>query len=217
MENVALKLKLQEYKDKANKASGYVDVLKDFHRQVLNLKREQRETQEETQISIDAITPIMTDAVRNIRSVNEYITSQLEMITAKYLQEQMQRKVLYNKVQELRGNIRVFCRVRYDPRGDCVFKFASPTEMAVQNLQGSQTMVEFERCYDIKASQEQVFDDTKPIILSCIDGYNVCIMAYGQTGMHLPLPPYVPVSQKYIIYTSPYPPIGTEINNHLSF
>ncbi len=28
----------------------------------------------------------------------------------------------------------------------------------------------------------QVFEDTKPIITSCVDGYNVCILAYGQTG-----------------------------------
>ena len=28
----------------------------------------------------------------------------------------------------------------------------------------------------------QVFQDTKPIITSCVDGYNVCIIAYGQTG-----------------------------------
>jgi len=30
-------------------------------------------------------------------------------------------------------------------------------------------------------SNIQVFDDTKPIITSCADGY-VCIIAYGQTG-----------------------------------
>ena len=27
-----------------------------------------------------------------------------------------------------------------------------------------------------------MFEDTKPIITSCVDGYNVCIIAYGQTG-----------------------------------
>ena len=27
-----------------------------------------------------------------------------------------------------------------------------------------------------------MFQDTKPIITSCVDGYNVCIIAYGQTG-----------------------------------
>ena len=28
----------------------------------------------------------------------------------------------------------------------------------------------------------QVFQEALPIITSCVDGYNVCIMAYGQTG-----------------------------------
>lgn len=28
----------------------------------------------------------------------------------------------------------------------------------------------------------QVYEDTRPIITSCVDGYNVCILAYGQTG-----------------------------------
>ena len=27
-----------------------------------------------------------------------------------------------------------------------------------------------------------MFEDTCPIITSCVDGYNVCILAYGQTG-----------------------------------
>lgn len=28
----------------------------------------------------------------------------------------------------------------------------------------------------------QVFEDTEPLITSVLDGYNVCILAYGQTG-----------------------------------
>ena len=28
----------------------------------------------------------------------------------------------------------------------------------------------------------QVYEDTKPLVTSCVDGYNVCILAYGQTG-----------------------------------
>ena len=27
-----------------------------------------------------------------------------------------------------------------------------------------------------------MFEDTCPIITSCADGYNICIIAYGQTG-----------------------------------
>lgn len=29
---------------------------------------------------------------------------------------------------------------------------------------------------------EDVFKDTRPLIRSVMDGYNVCIFAYGQTG-----------------------------------
>ena len=28
----------------------------------------------------------------------------------------------------------------------------------------------------------QVFEDIEPLVTSCLDGYNVCIFAYGQTG-----------------------------------
>lgn len=31
-------------------------------------------------------------------------------------------------------------------------------------------------------SQDQIFNEVSPIITSCIDGYNVCIFAYGHTG-----------------------------------
>lgn len=31
-------------------------------------------------------------------------------------------------------------------------------------------------------SQADVFRDTKHLMMSVIDGYNVCIFAYGQTG-----------------------------------
>lgn len=31
-------------------------------------------------------------------------------------------------------------------------------------------------------SQDQVFEDTKHLVQSAVDGYNVCIFAYGQTG-----------------------------------
>ncbi len=31
-------------------------------------------------------------------------------------------------------------------------------------------------------SQSDVFKDTKHLIMSVVDGYNVCIFAYGQTG-----------------------------------
>jgi hypothetical protein len=33
-----------------------------------------------------------------------------------------------------------------------------------------------------EATQDQIFEDTRQLIRSCCDGYNVCVFAYGQTG-----------------------------------
>lgn len=42
--------------------------------------------------------------------------------------------------------------------------------------------MEFDRVFGPTASQADVYKDTSAVIMSVIDGYNVCLMAYGQTG-----------------------------------
>ncbi len=46
---------------------------------------------------------------------------------------------------------------------------------------------EFDRVYGPSATQVDVFEDTDAIMTSCVDGYNVCIMAYGQVCAYLRL------------------------------
>ena len=41
----------------------------------------------------------------------------------------------------------------------------------------------FSKIFDQNSSQEDVFESVaKPLVLSCLDGYNGTIFAYGQTG-----------------------------------
>ncbi|VFQ63703.1 unnamed protein product [Cuscuta campestris] len=98
---------------------------------------------------------------------------------------------LYNEVQDLKGNIRVYCRIRpflpdQSQRKTTMDYIGDNGELVVVNplKQGkdSHRMFKFNKVFAPTATQEDVFRDTQPLIRSVLDGYNVCIFAYGQTG-----------------------------------
>ncbi|CAF1720291.1 unnamed protein product [Brassica oleracea var. botrytis] len=98
---------------------------------------------------------------------------------------------LYNEVQELKGNIRVYCRIRpflpgQNSRQTSIEYIGENGELVVANpfKQGKDThrLFKFNKVFGQAATQEEVFLDTRPLIRSILDGYNVCIFAYGQTG-----------------------------------
>ncbi|XP_074304037.1 kinesin-like protein KIN-14J [Silene latifolia] len=102
-----------------------------------------------------------------------------------------ENRKLYNEVQDLKGNIRVYCRIRPFLRGQnekqTTIEFIGDNgELVVANplKQGKDTrrLFKFNKIFAPAASQEEVFVDTQPLIRSVLDGYNVCIFAYGQTG-----------------------------------
>ncbi|XP_030072175.1 kinesin-like protein klp-3 [Microcaecilia unicolor] len=108
-------------------------------------------------------------------------TKEIEELRTLYKREALERKLLYNQLQELRGNIRVFCRCRPDPQGLTLVEFPSDDQIIV-NQNGSKKKFQFDHVFAPHCTQEDVFDGTLPIIKSCVDGYNICILAYGQTG-----------------------------------
>ncbi|CAN0907821.1 Kinesin-like protein KIN-14L [Linum grandiflorum] len=100
-----------------------------------------------------------------------------------------ENRLLYNMVQDLKGNIRVYCRVRPS------FNTRASNAIEVVGDDGSLVIIDpsmptkdgrrhfqFNQVFGPRASQENVFDHVQPLIRSVMDGYNVCIFAYGQTG-----------------------------------
>ncbi|KFV98222.1 Kinesin-like KIF25, partial [Eurypyga helias] len=127
----------------------------------------------------------------------------LQEVTERYEKEKQKRRALHNSLVELRGNIRVHCRIRpllpFDTAaGHSVLQdrqrnFSEKVAYAVDD----ETVLvkcsrpghapinktfQFERVYSSLESQDTVFADVAPLLTSLLDGYNVCIMAYGQTG-----------------------------------
>lgn len=98
---------------------------------------------------------------------------------------------LYNEIQELKGNIRVYCRIRpflpgQNKKQTTIEYMGENGELVVANPtkhgKDSHRLFKFNKVFGPTASQEEVFLDTQPLIRSVLDGFSVCIFAYGQTG-----------------------------------
>ncbi|RLM58297.1 hypothetical protein C2845_PM18G12080 [Panicum miliaceum] len=83
------------------------------------------------------------------------------------------------------GSIRVFCRERPLVQTNNL-KTKSPVtveqeKIAVESV-GIKKEFSVDRVFDQESTQEDVFQEVKPILRSALDGHNVCILAFGQTG-----------------------------------
>lgn len=112
--------------------------------------------------------------------------------------EETLRRKLHNQVQELKGNIRVFCRVRPtleieseekarigfpDADADCKeVAFQSDQRSATGNVTTATSSFSFDRVFSPTSLNGEVFEEISQLIQSALDGYNVCIFCYGQTG-----------------------------------
>ena len=99
-------------------------------------------------------------------------------------QEYKQRKLIHNKLLEIQGNIRVMCRVR--PVLEVERKMAADVD--VTEIPNEDTIIihrdiatknryEFDQVFTPDSTQERVFEAVQPLVISVLDGYNVCIFA----------------------------------------
>jgi kinesin family protein C2/C3 len=185
-ENTHLKMKVQQLKEQLDSPVGgkaTVDMLKTLHAKVLAIRKEKDSIQSVMKAETEQVQTIVSKAMAHTKGLEQEAAHKLEEITMKYRAEVLQRKLLYNKLQELNGNIRVFLRVRRDDREtESIMQFPDEVTMRLPTLQGQSADVEFDKVFGPKATQEEVYKDTNTVIMSVLDGYNVCLMAYGQTG-----------------------------------
>ncbi|KAF1882806.1 hypothetical protein Lal_00002987 [Lupinus albus] len=110
----------------------------------------------------------------------------------KVIEGEKLRKELHNTILELKGNIRVFCRVRpLLPDESCntdgkLISYPTSMEAAGRGIEltqnGQKHSFKFDKVFAPDASQEDVFIEISQLVQSALDGYKVCIFAYGQTG-----------------------------------
>ncbi|XP_053904969.1 kinesin-like protein KIFC3 isoform X2 [Malaclemys terrapin pileata] len=137
---------------------------------------------------------LLQEALQNARAeigqAIEEVNSTNRELLRKYRRELQLRKKCHNELVRLKGNIRVFGRVRPINKEDGEGPEAAnsvtfdPDDDALLHLmhKGKQVSFELDKVFSPQATQQDVFQEVQALITSCIDGYNVCIFAYGQTG-----------------------------------
>ncbi|XP_059032504.1 kinesin-like protein KIF25 isoform X3 [Mustela lutreola] len=103
--------------------------------------------------------PLCHEALLAWQSKAGRLERSLQEVSARYELERQKRKVLHNRLVET-------VLVRWD----------RPAHRSIHKTYS------FERVYGPAESQQVVFADVCPLLTSLLDGYNVCILAYGQTG-----------------------------------
>ncbi|KAK7801226.1 hypothetical protein U0070_015403 [Myodes glareolus] len=82
------------------------------------------------------------------------------------------------------GNIRVLCRLRPAEGIPSSLVSVEPGQGGTITTcyRGRQHRFRLDWVFPPDASQEEVFRQLEPAVLSCLQGYSVCIFTYGQTG-----------------------------------
>ncbi|CAK8579573.1 unnamed protein product [Lathyrus sativus] len=100
-----------------------------------------------------------------------------------------ENKQMFNEIQELKGNIRVFCRIRPFLAGkketQSIIEDIGENDLVVENPSKGKDALrsfKFNKIFGPAATQGDVYSDIQPFVRSVLDGYNVCMFAYGQTG-----------------------------------
>lgn len=114
-------------------------------------------------------------------------------------EEEQHRRFLHNQLQEMKGNIRVFCRIKPDISSTFNYKIQSlyessdlkesiiidePVKDNLNTLKKSSKTYKFsfDKIFDKSSSNGDIFEEISQLVQSSIDGFNVCIFTYGQTG-----------------------------------
>ena len=123
-----------------------------------------------------------------------------EEAKGKLIVEETLRRKLHNQVQELKGNIRVFCRVRPSLQVDVAEAAATinypddaldakelevvgvEEKSSLGNITTRKHAFNFDRVFGPSSQNGDIFAEISQLVQSALDGYNVCIFCYGQTG-----------------------------------
>ncbi|XP_054840298.1 kinesin-like protein KIFC2 isoform X2 [Eublepharis macularius] len=138
----------------------------------------------------DCYEAALGEARRQMCSALDEASHANHLLQGRYQREVLLRKKCQEQLLELKGNIRVLCRLKpltstdrqEGEAGATVGADPADDGCVTACYKGKERTFKVDKVFLPQAAQEEVFQEIEPLVMSCLNGYNVCIFAYGQTG-----------------------------------
>ncbi|EPS62457.1 kinesin heavy chain-like protein, partial [Genlisea aurea] len=180
-ERKAMKHRISELEKKLEEATAELSGAKS----VIFAKDKELTTLENNLRELDELREMKEDIDRKNEQTAVILKmqgAQLAEMESLYKEEQILRKRYFNVIEDMKGKIRVYCRLRPLSEREMLEKekkvLKSVDEFTVEHTWRDDKPKQhiYDRVFDENSTQENY------LIQSAVDGYNVCIFAYGQTG-----------------------------------
>lgn len=167
----------------SSKLQRLKDQVKIAREDYLELRQEANELQEYSNAKLDRVTRYLGVLAEKTRKLDQ-VALETEARISPLINE---KRKLFNDLLTAKGNIKVFCRTRplFEDEGISVVEFPDDCTIRVNtgddSISNPKKDFEFDRVYGPHVGQAELFRDVQPLVQSALDGYNVSILAYGQT------------------------------------
>jgi len=131
------------------------------------------------------LTLVNLDALRAIKAQLSAVIHQAKnqgLTEDDVCRAETRRRRIHNAIEDRKGRLRVFCRVR--PMHDSELLQGDSNALTIiddMRIEAPCGTFSFDSVFS-PGTQEEVFEDCRDLVKSAVDGHNVTIFAYGQTG-----------------------------------